>query len=319
MTVTQYLDHWLENISRPTVRRNTYLSYKGVIDNSIKPIIGRIRLDKITPVNVQAMYGKLEDEGRSARYRQLTHAVLRRALNVAMKQGLVIRNVCQAVDPPRVEKRKIETLAPDQVQKLLDETEGTPSHALFVLAITCGLRQGELFALHWSDVDFDRGTLSVSKTLLEADKAPHIGPPKSKSAIRVLILPPIAVEALEDHQKMQADAGLDDNELIFTSEKGMFIRKSNFQRKVFKPLLRACELPDIRFHDLRHTSATLLLQQGVHPKVVQGRLGHSQISLTMDTYSHLMPAMDAEAAQLMNTLLKPTTTQLPPKPINAEN
>lgn len=317
MTVGQYLDHWVENISRPTVRDGTHRSYVGIIKKFLKPTLGEVRLDKLSPVAVQSLYGKLEADGVSARRRQMVHAVLRRSLNIAVRQGLIIRNVCQAVDPPKVEKVEMQTLTAEQAQKLLTESQGTPEHALYVLALTCGLRQGEIFALQWSDINTEAGTLSISKSLQESGNSLKIGPPKSKSAIRSLSLPAVAIDSLNDHLQMQIDAGLNDIGLIFCSPEGMFIRKSNFSRRHWKPLLKKCELPNIRFHDLRHTSATLLLGKGVHPKIVQNRLGHSQISLTLDTYSHVLPSMDQAAAELINDVLSGTATPLLQKGKNA--
>lgn len=311
ITVTQYLDHWLENIARPAIRATSYVSYKGIVGKHLKPHLGRHRLDKLSPVHIQTMQGDLERDGKKPRLRQLIHATLRRALNVALKQGLITRNVCDLVDSPKVEKITMKTMTAEQAQTLLKETEGTPEHALFVLAISCGLRQGELFGLHWEDIDLDSGRLSVRRTLIECSGVFQLGPPKSRSSIRSLRLPEIAVAALQDHRAIQADANLAENEFVFSDSEGGPLRKSNFTKRVYKPLLERTGLQGFRFHDLRHTSATLLLARGVHPKIVQSRLGHSQISLTLDTYSHVLPSMDEDAASQVDDVLSPTTNKLP--------
>lgn len=314
MTVSQYLDHWLENIARPAIRRTSYVSYRGIVNGHLKPKIGAHRLEKLSAVHLQAMLSGLETDGMKPRRRQMIFSTIRRALNVAVRQHLIPRNVCSAVESPKVEKRAMKTMTAKQAQKLLTETEGTPEHAVYALAVTCGLRQGELFGLRWSDVDLGVGKLSVCQTLIECNGAFHFGPPKSRSGVRSIRLPELAIAALRDHLRMQKDAGLDKAETVFCDSVGGPLRKSNFANRHFKPLLKRLELEGFRFHDLRHTSATLLLAQGVHPKIVQTHLGHSQISLTLDTYSHVLPSMDEDAANKVDAILTPTTNALPKRP-----
>ena len=165
------------------------------------------------------------------------------------------------------------------------------------------MRQGELFALHWEDVDLDNAVLSVRRTLREIGKLLELGEPKSKAGIRSIQLPQAAVNALRSHKDRMESEGHGDAPLVFCDTRGGFLRKSNFRQYEFIPLLKSAGVPVIRFHDLRHTHATLMLTKGVHPKIVQSRLGHSQISMTMDTYSHVLPSLDAEAAKQMDSIL----------------
>lgn len=315
MTVAEYMRNWIDNVAKPRIRRATYNSYDGAIRNHINPRIGGIRVQKLTPVHVQTMYGEMERAGASPRTRELVHATLRRALNVAVKQGTVPRNVCQQVEPPKVEKQERPVWTADQALAFLRATEAHRLHALFVLAITTGLRQGELFGLHWSDIDLDSGTLSVRRQVLENGGPLVIGALKTKAARRTVTLPDVAVEALHDHRAQAMAGGFAGLDLVFCDAKGGPLRKSNV-RRVFKRLLNEAEVPDIRFHDLRHTAATLLLSQNVHPKIVQARMGHSKIAVTLDTYSHVIKEMDDRAADAIDEALKPKGRDLA---VNAQN
>jgi integrase len=315
------LTTWLEGSARTTIRSNTYASYKGVIENHIKKHVGGVLLVKLSPAHVQSLYGSMEQAGASPRMRQLAHAVLHRALKMAVKWNLVPRNVCDAVDPPRVSKKEMKVYGPEEVRRFLEAAEGDRLEALFVLAVTTGLRQGELFGLQWGDMDLDAGTIFVQRQLEEVNGKLNLTEPKSAKGRRRVELPAVAVDALWKHKALMLAEG----RLacpVFCDTHGGLLRKSNFIRKVFKPLIQKANqksreeaekngteptlLPDIRFHDLRHTNATLLLSQGVHPKVVQERLGHSQISLTLDTYSHVLPTLQKEAAAKLDSVFRKT-------------
>jgi integrase len=298
-----YLPQWLET-HRTKVRKNTHAIYQLVIKNHIAKHIGAVQLTKLNPEMVEGLYAAMEKAGASPRMRLLAHAVLHRALKQAVLWNLVPRNVCDAVVPPRVTKKEMKVLNADQVALLLKAAAGHRLEALITLAISTGLRQAELFGLQWSDFDLraDSGTVSVQRQLEEVCAQLTLTEPKSAKGRRVVELPAIAVQAMWKHKALMLQEGHLDA-TTFCDSQGKFLRKSNFVRKVFKPLLKKAGLPDIRFHDLRHTSATLLLSQGVHPKVVQERLGHSQISLTLDTYSHVLPSMQKDAAERLNGIL----------------
>ncbi|MGE0607137.1 MAG: tyrosine recombinase XerC [Pirellulales bacterium] len=307
LTVAAFLDRWLTDVARATIRQTSYALYEGLVSNHINKRLGGVALAKLTPAHVQGLYSAMEQGGASARLRQQTHNVLRRALKQAVKWGMIPRNVCDAVDPPRVPRPTVTALTPDQTATLLDAAKGDRLEALFVVAVTSGLRQGELFALQWPDVDLDAGTVTVRHTLLELKKERGgfvLGEPKSAKGRRRVELPAMAVDALAEHRKRMLAEGHAASSWVFSDTGGSHLRKSNFVRRVFKPLLKSAGLPDIRFHDLRHTSATLMLAEGVHPKIVQERLGHATIGLTLDTYSHVMPGMGRDAATKMDGILK---------------
>jgi integrase len=237
------------------------------------------------------------------------HAVLHGALDDAARWGLVARNVADLVAPPRAARKGMITLSPDQARALLDTTRGDRLEALYVLALTTGMRQGELLALRWRDVDLDRHTLHVTGSLLTTPDGWKISDPKTDSSRRRITLTATAVDALRRHRSAQNEERLrlggawEDNDLVFANEVGRPIEVRNLMRRSFLPLLKQSGLPRIRFHDLRHTAATLLLGQGQHPKVVAEMLGHSRISTTLDLYSHVTPTMQREAADAMDAML----------------
>ena len=322
-TVGQFLTAWLEDVVKPSVRPNTYLSYAGVVNKHINPVLGKIRLAKLSPQHLQRFYREKQEEGLTRTVR-LCHSVLQRSLGQATKWGLIPRNPAGLVDPPKVPQRKFRPLSPEEARRLLEAAEGDRFHALYVLAITCGLRQGELLGLTWENVDLDRGTLQVRYQLQwvkkEAEKSGNrekpswvLTEPKSAKSRRTVMLPQVAIKALKKHRVQQIAEKLEMGEVwqdlgfVFTTPIGTPQDASGFRKRSFQPLLERAGVPKIRFHDLRHTHASLLLAQGVHPKVVQEQLGHSQISLTLDTYSHLLPTLQQQAAAEMDKMFDKKT------------
>ena len=302
-TVAAFLTCWLEDVARPQIRPATFACYEGIIDNHLTPRVGGVRLDRLTPVHVQSLYSALEADGASSYTRRLCHAVLRLALKQAVKWGLLPRNVCDSVEAPRVKRGEIQPLTPGQVGDLLKAAKGNRLEALYVVAVATGMRMGELFGLQWADVDLTAAAIFVRHALQELNGKLTLGEPKTAKGKRRIELPKLAVDALHEHRKRQLAAGHLASGYVFTNTKGNPLRRSHFHRQDFKPLLTTAKLPDIRFHDLRHTAATLLLLEGTHPKIVQERLGHSQISVTLDTYSHVLPTMQKSAAAQLDRLL----------------
>ncbi len=301
-TVGAYLVSWLASVEPPSVRATTHLCYKCIIDTHIVPRIGTVGLQKLTALDVEEMYAAMKRAGCSPRRQQLAHAVLRMALKKAAKLRLVSRNVCEDVDAPKAPKATIRPLDRGQTDLLLASAAGERFEALFILAVTTGLRQGELFGLQWPDVDLERGVLAVRQTLVEISGRLSTGQPKSQAGRRSVKLPKVAIDAILDHRKRMLAEGHAGASFVFCDSEGGPLRKSNFERRVWKPLLAKAALPHFRFHDLRHTAATLLLAAGEHPKIVQERLGHSQISLTMDTYSHVLDGMQNGAADKLDRM-----------------
>ncbi|HEX5445137.1 MAG TPA: site-specific integrase [Pirellulales bacterium] len=303
MTVGQFLDRWIEDAVRPKRKNTTCDGYERNIRCHVKPLIGGMSLGRLSPMNVQAMYSALERNGVSGHVRALCHRILHAALKQAVKWRLVAINVCDAVEPPRPEAKEIQPLDAEQVSLLLDSAIGHRQEALIVMAVTTGMRMGELFGLQWADVDLTSGSVQIRRTLRELNGTLTLGEPKTKSSKRNVALPRIAIGALHDHRVRQLAAGRLAGGHVFTDSDGGLLRRSNFHRRDFKPLLKKAGLPPIRFHDLRHSAATMLLLGGMHPKIVQERLGHSKIGITLDTYSHVLPGMQQEAASLIDRLL----------------
>ncbi|HEY6581339.1 MAG TPA: site-specific integrase [Rubrobacter sp.] len=313
LTLNECLDRWLSGSVRNTVKQSTFENYEYVVRLHLKPSLGRTKLKVLAPAQVQGLYRAKLDSGLSARTYQLIHTVLRKALKQAVRWELVPRNVTDAVTTPKLAKgatKGIRVLNADQARNLLGAARGDRLEALYVLAITARLREGELLGLRWQDVDLEGATLSVSQQLTRTKKdGLCFTMPKSPKSRRSVRLTRSAVEALERHRRRQLEeksrlAELwQDTGLVFTSTTGTPLDVGNLTYRSFRPLLEQADLARIRFHDLRHTCATLLLSKNVNPKVVQERLGHANISETMDTYSHVLPSMQETAVNAMEDVL----------------
>jgi integrase len=276
----------------------------------IVPALGRIKLKTLSPAHLQGFYRERLNSGLSSRTVQYLHALLHKALKQALRWELVPRNVATAVDPPRLHREEIQPLSPTQARAFLAAAREDRLEALYVLAIHCGLRQGELLGLRWEDIDLEAGTLQVRRTLTAAKGERTFTVPKTVKSRRKVKLTAGAIDALIRHKQRQIEerehlAGLWQAQgLIFASGVGTPINRHNLLHRSFKPLLEKAGLPhSVRFHDLRHTCATLLLGKSVHPKLVQELLGHSNVSITLDTYSHILPGMSNYAATVMNDTL----------------
>ncbi len=302
LTVAQYLTRWLEDVAKPKIRVTTYRQYEGLVRLHMIPHIGGIRLAKLTPAHVQGLYASLLRDGMSPRQCQMVHSRLFSALKRAVRWKLIPSNPCADVDRPTAPTKRFVPLTPRQVLMLLDAAEGSRLRALYVLAVFSGLRQGELLGLHWEDIDLETGMLRVRRQLQEVAGEMELVEPKTAAGRRHVALPRVAIDALVEHRERMRAKGFDQT-WVFCDSRGGPIRKSNLRRKSFDPLLEKAGLPKVRFHDLRHTAATLLLVQDVHPKVVQERLGHSRIAITLDTYSHVLPTMQRDAADKLDALV----------------
>ena len=310
MNLDDYLRLWLTDSVRDSVRPATYEGYARQVRNHLIPTLGLIKLRAITPTHLRGLYRDKLDSGLSPRTVQYIHVTIHKALKQALNDGLVPRNVAEAVKPPQVRREEIEPLTPEQTKKLVEFVSEDRLAALYVLAVTAGLRQGELLGLKWEDVDLDHGILRVKRTLSGIkDGKPIFSTPKTAKGRRSVQLTAKAVEALEKHRERQIEERKQlvelwrDCDLVFPTRVGTPISRHNLVTRSFKPLLVRAGLPDIRFHDLRHTCATLMLFVGTNPKVVQEMLGHANVSITLDTYSHLLPNMQGEAVGRLDNLL----------------
>jgi integrase len=308
LTVGEYLDRWLKDV-RDTVRQSTYEGYEYAIRPHIRPALGRIKLKDLNPAQVRWFYRDRLDSGLAPATVHKLHVILHKALKAAVADGLIPRNVTAELKLPRITREEINPLDPEEARQLLGAARGDRLEALYVLALNTGMRQGELLALKWDDVDLERGVLRVRRTLTHADKAFVLGEPKSKKSRRTIRLTASAVRALREHlsrqlEEMERMGSLyQTGGLVFATEAGTIINPSNLRNRSLKPLLKRAGLPPIRFHDLRHTCATLLLSKDVNPKVVSEMLGHASVSITLDIYSHLLPDMQEKAAKALEEAL----------------
>jgi len=309
MTLGEYLDVWLQGSVFGSVRQSTYDRDKNLVNKHIKPVLGGLKLKKLNSAQVQSFYRNRVDAGLSGSTVHKMHDILRRGLVQAVKWHLVPRNVAEAATPPRPTPKEMHALSVDEARRLLEAAGEDRLEALYVLAIHTGMRQGELLALRWQDVDLENAVASVRRTLTRSGGKVVFGEPKTKKSRRSIRLTPQAVEALRAHLKRQLQDieilgdRYQDQGLVFTTNTGAPINPSNLRQRNFAPLLKQAGLPRIRFHDLRHTCATLLLSRGVHPKFVQELLGHATIAITLDTYSHVMPSMGDATAKAMEDAL----------------
>jgi integrase len=309
-TLKVYLEQWLEQVHKPTVRIITYKSYRIMLDNHIIPVLGHVQLQKLTAQQVQAFYTIKLNEGLSPGRIKGLHMVLHGALANAVKWELITKNVCDLVTLPIGKRYEAQPLTPEQAQRLLDAAKEHKLETLLVVAVITGMRRGELLGLHWQDIDFDEKCLYVRRSVVRVGKLGLIeSEPKTRLSKRKIMLPTFVLDALKHYQEyqqvMREQAGTqwEEKGIVFCNARGGYLSESTLQGS-FKRLLKRAGLPNIRLHDLRHGAASFLAMLGVHPKVVQEILGHSNIGMTMDVYSHLFPSMQQEAMEKLGKLFK---------------
>jgi integrase len=309
-TVATFLQGWLGSVGS-IVRPTTLAYYRMIVDCHLVPRIGGVPLQALTAGQINALYGTLLREGRrdgrgglSRKSVRNVHMVLRRALADAVRWDRLVRNPADLADPPparRGDAPTMKTWTAAELRRFLAHVEGERLYGAWVVAATTGMRRGEVLALRWRDVDLTLGRLSISQQVTTLGNRPVVSSPKTAKSRRLVALDPATVEALRGHRIAQAQERLlmgpayRDEDLVFAWPDGRPIHPDLFSQW-FDRRLQAAGLPRIRLHDLRHTHATLALAAGIHPKVVSERLGHSTISITLDTYSHVSPGLQEEAA-----------------------
>ena len=311
MTLNSYLDHWLETAARPGVRQRTYDQYEGLLERHVRPSLGDCRLHQLAPIEIQGLYSDLQTRGLSARTVRYVHAVLSSSLKQAVKWRMLSQNPASFVDLPRIKKKEMRAFSAEEAIAFLEAAKDDRWGTLFGFGLATGMRPGEYLALRWSDIDLQVGTATVMRSLARRkDGGWEFEEPKTKNSRRTIPLPASLVTAVAKHKREQAEERLakgpkyENQNLVFASSTGRPLDQINLVRRHFKPILKHAGIPkEFRLYDLRHSCATLLLLAGENPKVVSERLGHASITLTLDTYSHVLPSMQQRAAEKLEAIL----------------
>ncbi|WP_028308773.1 tyrosine-type recombinase/integrase [Desulfitibacter alkalitolerans] len=315
ITFGEWIQRWLDDYAKPKTRQTTWESYEVIIKTHIIPDLGKIPLAKLQASDLQRFYnqklqsGRIKDNsGLSTRYVRYMHTLIKKSLDQALKENLISKNMANATQPPTVKTKKMTCLTEDQLVTLIDVARQDRLAAAFILDIATGLRRGELLGLKWDVLDLSKGNIVVKRQLLSVKGGSVIEEDiKTKSSERNIPIPANIVKELKVHKARQAKEKLafgeayQNNNLVFCKEDGSLLDPREFTKR-FQGLLKKAELPKIRLHDIRHSHASLLLAKGVSPKVIQERLGHSSITITLDLYSHLAPGMQEAASNMIDDL-----------------
>jgi integrase len=314
-TVRAYLERWLDTWAKPRLRIRTHQSYRWLMERYVLPVLGDLRLSQLTPADIQHLYNRMAEGGLSTRTIRYTHSVLRSALVQAVRVNLIVRNPADLTEPPRLVRREMKALGPVEAAAFLKAARDDRWYAFWLLLLTSGLRPGEALGLKWSDLDGSR--IRVQRVLVPGSRGRwRLEEPKTAKSRRVVALPESVARGLQAHRRQQAEERLragelyQDHGLVFATSTGTPPNYRGLVLSHFDPILKRAGLPPHRPYDLRHSAATLLLAMGEHPKVVSERLGHSSVTITLDTYSHVLPDMQERAAARLDALLSATVPEV---------
>ncbi len=310
-TLGEYLNGWLLDYVLPNLSPKTHELYAYICSKHIFPMLANIALVDLKPTHLQHLYAQKQASGLSNRTVQLIHVTLHKALKNAVKVGLLSRNVAEAVDTPKIQRREMRTMNEIDLHIFLEMARNTEYYSLFYTLLFTGCRRSEALALRWSDLDLLLCQLSVTRSMQFVDNKVTFKQPKTVKSRRLIALSPSTVEVLQEHwdaqKRMRQSLDLPlvtDNDLVFSHWDGRPLLPNSVTHAWMK-LVRRCGLKGIRLHDARHTHASLLLKQGVHPKIVQERLGHAGIAVTLDLYSHVAPGLQQAAANKFDDIVLP--------------
>lgn len=303
LTTEEFLEQWLTVGAGTSVAATTLMSYRRNLATHVFPVVGTIRVQKLTPLHIQNVIAGMRKHTREIgakpkdrscpRSKQYVFSILRRAFKRGLEWGILERNPCDGVERPKNPRHEIRPLNAEQAKTFLEAAVGSNVYGLFVLAIQTGARQGELRALRWSDTNLKDGTISIRRTISDTPEGEIEKAPKTPKGNRLVNLPQLSRDVLLDLRREAVKRRWDNAGRVFQLDYDGAVRRCWLSRELLR-ILKKGNLPRIRFHDLRHTHATLLLLQDVHPKIVQERLGHANIAITLDTYSHVLPSMQGE-------------------------
>ncbi|MBK7393810.1 MAG: site-specific integrase [Chloracidobacterium sp.] len=309
-SLSKYLDRWLLEIAKPRLRTETFNSYKQLVDNYIGKHLGTKKLSQLQGYQIQKFYNDMQREGLSARTVRYCHSVLSSALKQAVRWKMIFQNPCNDCDLPKMQKTEMKYYTPGEVKKFLETAKADRLYVLFYLALETGTRPGEYLGLQWKDIDFEQGSLTVRRVVkVQKGGGFYFAEPKTKKSRRSIPLSDPLITALKKHRMIQLEAKMkirdcyQDSDLIFATEIGTPFLSGNVNNRHFEKIRTKAKLSKIRLYDLRHTNATMLLASGVSAKVVAERLGHSSVVLTLDTYSHVLPAMQTDATNRLENMM----------------
>ena len=322
LTLSQHLERWLDGYVKTNCSIRTHDGYKAIIDNHLTPALGNHLLKNLNQQQIQAYYGKAL-ETLSSRTVHHQHRVLSQALKYAVRQGYMGRNPCELVDPPSPKGKTMRTLTQSEVTDLLISAEGSFYYPVIYTAISTGLRQAELLGLRWRDIDIASRSISVNRTLYKRRGVVQFNEPKTAHSRRRVYMTPKLAEFFGEYrlerERLYHQIGvtitLDD--LVFATIKGKPVNPPSLTRD-FAKVVKKAGLENVRFHDLRHTFASLMLQRGVPPKVISEALGHASVAFTMDTYSHILPGMQSEAMAMLDQALPAAVNGITPNYANSK-
>ncbi len=310
LTLCEYLlDRWLPGRS-PSLRPSTFDSYRRNIELHVEPALGHVRLQQLSADHLDRFYAELLQSGLAPKTVRNIHTLVRKSLHDALRKNLVVRNVADAADPPKLARpgeREMQTWNPAQLRSFFEGIAGHRLAAAYVLAATTGMRRGEILGLRWSDIDLKAGRLAVSHTILTVSYRITPGTPKTSRGRRSIALDPETVRILATHRARQTRETLEaighnDQDLVFARDDGRPVHPDYFSQ-TFDRTVRRLKLPKIRLHDLRHTHASLGLAAGIPVKLMSERLGHATAAFTQDVYMHAIPALEEAAAKQIADLV----------------
>lgn len=309
-TVAAFLERWIEDY-RPNLSPPSYERYRDIVKRGLIPNLGSIALTQLRPEHLQKVYTAMQKEGLSARTVRYHHAVIHVALKTALQWGLIVRNPADSIKPPKIHRNEMQTWDEQEMSQFLKAAKASPYHALFYTALFTGMRRSELLGLKWADVDLVLCQISVCRSLHHLKDGSYVfTEPKSAKSRRTIALPPSATLLLKGHQeKQELDRAMlrmfwTNDDLVFGTLEGKPWRPNTITR-AWETMAARAGVKVIRLHDARHTHASIMLKQGIHPKIVQERLGHASIQMTLDTYSHVAPGLQEAAALRFDEVVIP--------------
>jgi integrase len=310
MPLNEYLDKWLAESAKPRLREATLDSYQSLLQKHVRGKIGSNKLSDIKPFHVQKIYNQMTESKLSPRTVRYVHTVLKTAFSQAIKWQMLVVNPCNSANLPRQQKTEMKAFSSEQAKRFLDAAEDNKHGLIFAFALASGMRPEEYLSLKWTDIDFEKHTVTVQRVLVwRKGGGWYFSEPKTVKSRRTLPLPQNLFPKLKMHKRVQSEVILksgqfyERNNFVFATNEGKPLHYKNLTARHFHKILEKADLKGFRLYDLRHSMATLLLSAGVNPKIVSERLGHASIVLTLDTYSHVLPDMQKEASSKLGQML----------------